>query len=535
VPVPTLADTEVKPSSTDARRISRELASRIGRHKYRMWFGHTVLEVNDAVIEIATDSPSVAKWIDANYSKEIEGIARQTLGRDTHVEVRVRPELFDGSRNADADGNPTGGPAAHGRTDDADDAVSAPIGRGGRRANGVRMPAPPPPAGAIGRRQLRRGPTLRSLGEFVVGPSNRLAYSTAIRLIDDPDAAAVSPLFVHGECGLGKTHLLQGICRRYAETTGRRDHVRYVTGEQFTNEYIASIRANNVDDFRRRIRKLDLLAIDDVHFLSNKVRTQSEFLCTLDEIGLTGSRIVLASDGHPRVIKRFNQALVSRFLSGMVVQIGRPDRQTRVEIVRRLAAGRHLPMSDTAIDAVASHCVGSVRELEGAITKLTALWSLSAEPAMPEPDVSARNGATNGTRTNGATREVGLVLVEQLFREHGWQPPTPVRITTVIDVVCERVGVTRSDLMGSSRHRRVVLGRALVAFLGRLLTTQSYPEIARALGRSYHSTVHTAERRLKRQLSDNQVVEPGEGQKPISVQELVDQLRHEVMRVTSRA
>jgi chromosomal replication initiator protein len=259
-----------------------------------------------------------------------------------------------------------------------------------------------------------------------------------------------------------------------------------------------------------------------VHFLSNKVRTQGEFLHTLDAIDLTGAKVVLASDEHPRLIKRFSQALVSRFLSGMVVQIDRPERATRIAIVRRLAAARDLPMTDQAIEAVASRCVGSIRELEGAVTKLMALRAISGAPS----DAAA---SLNGDRRDA----VGLVLVERLFQDHGWNPPMPVRIGTVIDVVCDRLGISRSDLMGSSRHRQIVLGRGLVAYLAREMTTHSYPEIARALGRSYHSTIHTAEQRLRRQIDDDRPIDIGDQRRALPLSEFVSQLRHEITRATT--
>jgi chromosomal replication initiator protein len=237
-----------------------------------------------------------------------------------------------------------------------------------------------------------------------------------------------------------------------------------VTGEQFTNEYITAIRTNAIDAFRQKIRKLDLLAIDDVHFLSNKVRTQTEFLYTLDAIDLSGARVVLASDNHPHHIKRFDRALVSRFLSGMVVKIDRPDRSTRIELIRRLAATRGLRLNEAAVDAIAGNCVGSVREIEGAITKLAAYKALM-------------NGHANGQNGNGRSNghsddhgEIGLLLVEQLFKEqtwHGANGARVIRMAAVIDAVCQRLGVGKSDLMGSGRHRRVVLARALVAYLGR--------------------------------------------------------------------
>ncbi len=482
-------------STPEARKVRTALKSHLGDHKYRMWFEHTGLAVADSRLEVTASNAYVYKWIESNFTEDLERVAADSLGRPAQIDLRV-------AADTDAPGGDAAGRADHGA--------------------GVLTEAGPGAASPDARRRhtVRRA-ALRRLDEFVVGQSNRLAYSTACRLLEATDAQGVSPLFIHGECGLGKTHLLQGICRQFQAMTGRPEDVRYVTGEQFTNEYIASIRKNTLDTFRRRVRKLDLLAIDDVHFLSNKVRTQGEFLHTLDAIDLTGARIVLASDEHPRVIKRFSQALVSRFLSGMVVQIDRPDRETRIAIVKRLAAARSLPISDAATEAVASRCVASVRELEGAVTKLAALWTLCGD------------GPSGGD--GGATAdEAGIVLVEQLFKDHGWQPPVPVRIGTVIDVVCRRVGIGRTDLMGTSRHRRVVLARALVAYLGRSLTTLSYPELARAIGRPYHSTVHTAEQRLCRQLVSKESVQAGDGQEPIALTELVDQLRHEVARATTR-
>jgi chromosomal replication initiator protein len=198
-----------------------------------------------------------------------------------------------------------------------------------------------------------------------------------------------------------------------------------------------------------------------------------------------------------------------------VVQIGRPDRQTRIAIIRRLAEARNLPMQEAAVEAVASRCVGSVRELEGAVTKLAALRSVA------------------GAGEDGG--KAGLVLVEQLFSDQGWHPPTPVRIGALIDTICQRLVITRADLMGSSRHRRMVLGRALVAYLGREMTSHSYPEIARALGRAYHSTIHTAEQRLRRQMEAKETVDLGEGEVNLPLRELVDQLRHEITRATVRS
>ena len=496
-----------------SRRIWDELAQRIGPHKFGMWFAHTTIDVSGNRILLTTDSPFVAKWIDANFADELRDVAEQLLGAPVAIDVRV----------AESESPPP--PAATVRLAPAS-STQAPISPVGL------MPSQPPAAGsatASATQIPRRGNALRRLDDFVVGSCNKLAYSTACRLAEDRDGKSISPLFIHGECGVGKTHLLQGVCQRYIDITGRGRHVRYVTGEQFTNEYITALRNNSIEAFRQKIRKLDLLAIDDVHFLSNKIRTQSEFLYTIDAIDLSGARVVLASDNHPHHIKKFNQALVSRFLSGMVVKVERPDRDTRYELVRRLSAAKGLRVNDAAVEIIAANCVGSVREIEGAVTKLAAYRTLMNVSA------GSANGYANG-HANGSSGhtpehhdEIGSVLAEKIFKEQPWQPAQIVRLASIIDAVCTRLGVVKADLLASGRHHRVVLARSLVAYLGRELTTHSFPEIAQALGRNNHSTIHTADQRLRKQLADNELINLGDGQSIISLKELIDQLRHDVL------
>ena len=357
-----------------------------------------------------------------------------------------------------------------------------------------------------------RSPRLHSLDEFVVGGSNRLAHSAACRLAESDDLRGLSPLFIHGECGVGKTHLLQGICRRFIERTGSSARVRYVTGEQFTNEFIAALRTGSIESFRQRVRKLALLAIDDVHFLANKVKTQSEFQCTLDAIDFGGARVAMASDNHPNHIRRFSQSLISRFVSGMVVRVERPERELRCALIRRLAERRNLRLSQAAIDELAAQGGPSVRELEGTLTRLAAWRALAQTPA--------------------GDGEIGMLLVQQVLREDRVRPAHIVRIGSVIDAVCQRLSVTKADLVGTSRHKRVVVGRSMIAFLARELTTMSFPEIAQALGRENHSTVHTADQRLRRQMQEDQHLELDGSNSTTSLRELADLLRRDVCRAS---
>lgn len=485
------AATARKERPSPARQISDRLLFSIGAQKYDKWFGHARLQVEGSSVHIATDSPFVANWIDAHFSNELRGIARETLGNDAEVDIRVDPECV-----AEA-GRITTAPAP---VNGSSDAASGPLPFTATRPDRRRQNR---------RSNAQRQGELRHFDTFIVGECNQMAYAAARRVAEDDDAALDSPLFIHGPCGVGKTHLLQSICTRFCEVHGRSSKARYVTAEQFTNEYIAAVRSNDLESFRKRIRQLDLLVIDDIHFLADKLRTQSEVLHTLDAIDLSGARIVLASDGHPRQIRSFKQALVSRFISGMVVEINRPERETRAKIIRKLARKRNLRLNDGAVEVITRHCVGSVREMEGAITKLSALNEIA------------------GKNNNG---EVGVGLCEQLFADHHWPSNGPIRMSSVIETVCGRLQVSHSDLIGSGRHRRVVLARALIAHLGRKLTTHSYPEIAQSIGRAYHSTVHTADQRLRRQLNNDEKVTLNDGQPPLSLRELTDQLRCEILR-----
>ncbi|MHC4218041.1 MAG: DnaA ATPase domain-containing protein [Planctomycetota bacterium] len=497
-------DEDVAPQAV-THAIGRHLVERIGRHSYDMWFGHAArLQIEGSCVEVATESRFVADWIDGHFRDALDGAVREALGESARVDLRVAPDLFashgnGGSHRPAASNGADHGPAHDDHPHDDHPHDAHPNGNAPAAANGHTD------------RRRRRVGGLRRLEDFVVGSSNKLAFAAARRLTEgEPAADGATRLFLHGECGVGKTHLLQGIARRSTERRSARGPaaVRYLTAEQFTNEYINAVRGNTIARFRKRTRGLELLAIDDVHFLANKTATQNEFLYTIDAIDLTGGRLVLASDEHPRRLG-LNEALGSRFLAGMVAGIERPDPATRVTLIHKLSASRGLALSPTAAETIADRCSGSVRELEGAVNKLAALH-LVAE--------------------SSHDAEVGLVLVEQLFRDGSWRPKTPLRIDGIIDVVCARLVVSRAELLGTGRHRRVVTARGLVAWLARELTTLSYPEIAQALGRKHHSTVHTAAARITRQLRQPRPLDVGANGETRRLDELVDQLRHDVIK-----
>ncbi|MFM7052275.1 MAG: DnaA ATPase domain-containing protein [Planctomycetota bacterium] len=470
-----------------AAAFRQRLAEEIGAHRFGLWFEHgTTAEAAEGGIRVVAASAYVADWITRHFDDAMRRAAAAVAGEGALVEVTL------------AETEPVAASATRARrTPSADPAVEVPAeGAGNRRA----------PAGRSAGSSGSRPATLRRLEDFVVGESNRLAFAAAQQVGDGAsDAPAI--LFIHGECGVGKTHLVQGICRRRLDRAPRQV-VRYVTAEQFTNEYIASVRDGSLETFRRRLRRVDLLCIDDIHFLANKTATQSEFLHTIDAIDLSGARVAMVSDEHPRHIRKFSQALVSRFLSGMVVRVERPDRQTRVSLVQRLARERGLDLTSAAEDAVAGRFAGSIREIEGAVTRLGALLEL-----------------------DGIRGQIGPGTVERLLLQDDRVASTaPIRLGAIVEAVCGRLRVTREDLVGRGRHQRTVVARGVVAHLARELTTHSFPEIARALGRPNHSAVHTAARRLRTMLDGGDGVAAANDAIGEPLREVVDQLRHDLSR-----
>ncbi len=462
-------------------RLGERLTSSLGAGKYRLWFANTQLDCDHdrGCVRVTAPSQFVADWIDHHYRADLRRVAEQELGAG--VAVEIQPPAVGGE--------PPSGPPR----------VAAPP------APAASEPAPPPgkPAPSEARR-LRY-----SLDDYVVGPSNELAHTAALRLVEQGNQ--FNPLFVHGGCGVGKTHLVQGLCRRFTEThpNGR---WRYTTAEQFTNEYITAVRNNALPAFRAKVRKLDLLVVDDVHFLSNKSATQAEFLHTFDSIDLHGAKLAMASDSHPKQIRQFSEALVSRFISGMVVQIDPPDPTTRQRLVRAIAARAGLTLHETVVPVLAERSQGSVRELEGMLNTLKAMAAMDHAADSPGP-------------------AIGHVLVDRLLGASGTvRPARPIRFQSIVQTVCNELMVDKSNVLGADRHRQVVLCRSLIVYLARDLTTLSFPEIARQLARPNHSTVVTAHQRVRRQLAANQQVRVTGRPGLVSLAQLVDQLRHRVQR-----
>lgn len=493
------------PDSGAVERILRRVRSDVGPERYARYFEHQArVGFEGGRLDVTVPTGFVADLIVRRFGESLRKAAVAELGAEgSTIELKFR---IDRGAFAVAAGHAGFAPAG---------AIAGGAGVNGDRAGGMEAPAragPALPGDAGPARPFRpRGglsaPRYR-LEEFVVGESNKLAFSAAERVADPAGPRAFSPLFIHGPCGMGKTHLLQGIAARWKERDPRAT-VRSTTAEQFTNEYVTAVRTGRLDAFRKAYRGVDLLCIDDVQFLTNKTSTQGELLHTFDAIDLDGARVILASDEHPRQIARLSAALVSRFMSGMVVKLDPPEPALRERIVTMLAERRGLRLERGAaacITAEYSAAAGaSVRDIEGALTRIEALIRL-----LPE-------GESSGA--------IGVPLVRRALSVNGGGygggngaasgfaggPRRPIRLETIREEVCRALRVDPSDLLGRGRHKRVVLARTVISHLARALTTMSYPEIARAMGRPNHSTIVTACKRIEGQISRGESPDPGTG------------------------
>jgi chromosomal replication initiator protein len=322
-------------------------------------------------------------------------------------------------------------------------------------------------------------PTSRRLGNalnpnytfdrFVVGPCNRLAHASALAIGENP-GCAYNPLFLHGNVGLGKSHLLQAICH----TVLRRDpkaRVLYLSCEDFTNAFIQAIQSHSLDQFRETYRTADVLVIDDVQFLANKDKTQDEFFHTFNALYDAQKQIVLSSDRPPVEIPTVEERLVSRFKWGLVAEVEAPCFDTRVAIVRRKAAGRGIELPEEVARFLAERVATNIRELEGAVIKVVGIAAITEQP-------------------------ITLALAESCIRG---MPVRQTQVSTddIMTLITSEFAITARELTGKSRTQTVSLPRQIAMYLLREHTESSLEDVGRIFGNRDHTTVLYAVNKIK--------------------------------------
>jgi chromosomal replication initiator protein len=414
---------------------------------YRTWFEHLNCAAEHADnLVLSVPNEFAAIWIQDNYQDLITRQLSEAAGRPMQVSFQVShpTEAAEGSAYIEAD----------------------------RRAPDARQPFERPPAAKLNHAPVGGALSPRSTFEnFVVGSGNELAQAAAVAVANTP-ARAYNPLFIYGETGLGKTHLMHAIAHHVSQT--RPDAcIAYLSSENFTNQYIEAIQTNTVARFRQRYRKVDILLVDDIQFLEGKERIQEEFFHTFNALFEQFKQIVLTSDRPAGEIARLESRLLSRFQWGLVADVSPPDFETRLAILRKKAQAMQLELADNILQYLAQNVTRNVRWMEGALTRVASYHALKSKP-------------------------LELAELEELLKELLVQDPQEkLSIQKIQKKVAEFYKVELSALVGRRRHANIVLPRHISMHLSRLLTSHSLQEIGNAFDGRDHGTVIHANRSIE--------------------------------------
>jgi chromosomal replication initiator protein len=315
---------------------------------------------------------------------------------------------------------------------------------------------------------------------FVIGQSNRFAHAAAFAVSETP-ALAYNPLFIYGDSGLGKTHLLHAI-GHYAKHLYPNLRVRYVNSEEFTNDFINSIRDDEGSSFKQIYRNVDMLLIDDIQFLAGKEHTQEEFFHTFNALHNHQKQVVITSDMPPKQLTGFAERMRSRFEWGLITDVQPPELETRIAILRKKAQNENLDVPDDVMEYIASNISTNIRELEGALIRVTAFASLNKQ---------------------GVDRTLAELVLKDLITDDG---ASEITASQVLTATATYFDVTLDELQSKSRTRTLVTARQIAMYLLRELTDMSLPRIGQELGGRDHTTVMHADRKIRTLMAERRAI-----------------------------
>jgi chromosomal replication initiator protein len=470
---------------------------------------------NTAIIAVADDF--TRNQLEGRLRTRLEDALTESLGQHVRIAVTVDPELdasttrFTRPARLDSDPGSYGGHAFHrapgsrealprydgqfdpqpdgqydGRPEVEDRRTGLPMEETHRQAdistNPLDVPTPLPPGGSrpsTGVLETRLNPKY-IFESFVIGSSNRFAHAAAVAVAEAP-GKAYNPLLIYGDSGLGKTHLLHAI-GHYVRSLFNGARVRYVSTEEFTNEFINAIRDDKAATFQRRYRDVDVLLIDDIQFLEGKIQTQEEFFHTFNTLHNANKQIVITSDRAPKRLVALEDRLRNRFEWGLITDVQPPDLETRIAILRKKAALERMTAPPDVLEFIASKIQTNIRELEGALIRVTAFASLNRQP-------------------------VDLTLAEIVLKDlipEGGEPE--ITAALIIAQTAAYFGLSIDDLCGSSRSRVLVTARQIAMYLCRELTDLSLPKIGQQFGGRDHTTVMHADKKIRQLLAERRSV-----------------------------
>ncbi len=417
--------------------------------------------------------------LDGRYRPLVEDAVTEAAGHDLTVDFQLTvPTLFDerGQTDSTQAVRPANGDDTTIDLRDSGSTVSGDQGHPGDGTGGTGSPSATAGGGAaataaVTADTLQAGVTngtddleqRYTFKNFVTGPSNRFAIAAALSVAERP-GGSYNPLFIYGSAGLGKTHILRAI-QHFINDLEPQKKVLYVSTETFLNEFVDSIKNSSGNDFKRRYRQIDVLLVDDIQFIEGKDRLQEELFHTFNDLYGANSQIVLSSDRPPDAIPTLEDRLRSRFMMGLLTDIQPPDIETRMAILRKKSErdGYYLP--NDVSEFIAANIVNNIRELEGALNKVTAFANLNGEP-------------------------MTKALAEQVLGDFiADRQPRPITVSMILDATAEQFGFPIDELIGKSRRRPLVIARQMAMYVTRELTDLSFPHIAREFGGRDHTTV----------------------------------------------
>jgi chromosomal replication initiator protein len=441
-------------SSELQRTVLSQLLAKVRREQFETWFRSLrVTRADDREMEFSVTSQFVRDWFQKHHLPTLQDVANA----DGH-----RRRIVLGLRNEDGwDSLAALGLEATVRPTELRGPATAGAPRAGELPRPASNGAGSGSLAASLDRRVQLNPN-NTFDKFVVGSCNRLAHASALAAGENP-GSAYNPLFVHGNVGLGKTHLLQALCH----TVMKRDpdaRVLYLSCEDFTNTFINAIQTGSLDDFRNIHRKVDVLVIDDVQFLADKEKTQEEFFHTFNSLYDAQKQIVMSSDRSPVAMSSLEERLVSRFKWGLVAEIEVPCFETRVAIVRRKAKGRGVELGDDVSCLIAERVTANIRELEGAVIKVVGIAAITGRP-------------------------ITLQLAEEALRGVAVTRIAQVSVDEVVGLITTEFAISARDLTGKSRTQAISLPRQIAMFILREHTEMSLEDIGRTFGNRDHTTV----------------------------------------------
>ncbi|MGO8877368.1 MAG: chromosomal replication initiator protein DnaA [Acidimicrobiales bacterium] len=440
---------------------SGALRSQVSEAAWKAWFsGIRPLAVANGTLVLAVPNTVVRERLEGRFAALLQDALHDTSGKDYPVRFDVEvAEAPVGEDSTQQSGHPSSLDVSRSHDRESRESYGSNYrgsGRssfnGGREVSSYSSAADAPFNARY------------TFDAFVIGPSNRFAHAAALSVAEAP-ARSYNPLFVYGSAGLGKTHLLQAI-GNYVRENFPRLRVRYVSTETFMNEFVETLRAkDDMGAFRRRYRECDVLLIDDVQFMDRKESLQEELFHTFNSLYGASKQIVLTSDRPPKAIATLEDRLRSRLLSGLTTDIQPPELETRIAILRTKAEHEGAVVSDEVLDFIASNVRDNIRELEGALIRVTAFASLNRQPL---------------------TRETAEIVLADMVAA---SQPRQITAQQILEMSSTHFGFSVEDLCGPSRRRPLVMARQIAMYLFRDLTDFSYPAIGREFGGRDHTTV----------------------------------------------